>query len=465
MIDIENAAGRVLLAGFEATEFNEEVERLLADVRPAGAIFFRRNVTGIEQFRELVRRVAEALRAHQGEGAPLLAVDQEGGSVDRFRDVLGRFPSAQAVATTGDDPFVRSFGAVVGEAMAGFGLNLNFAPMLDLATEAGRAALGTRAVSGDPRQVVRFARNFLAGLARWGITGCGKHFPGLGSGAKDTHFEMAEIDQPAEQLWESDMLPFREMHGELPLIMACHAWFPSLHPEGAAPRSASLSREVITGWLRERAGFQGVIVADDLEMGAVEAGGSAGPVAVAAIEAGCDLLPVCRTPEKVREAYQALVERAGQDEAFAARLREAAARVEALQKSIREKQLVAEPPSNESDWQRVKEAIEHLREAAEHMGQAAASTSGPLREGARVARAGGGRGRAGGGGGGGGRGGPRGGRRDGPPRGDGRGRPGGRDRDRGRRGGPGDRGGRGDGRGGRGPGRPGGRPSGGDRPE
>lgn len=368
MTEFKQAAGQVLLAGFDQSAYDADLERLLTEVRPAGAIFYRPNISGIDEFSELVQQVTSTLGDRAG--LPILALDMEGGSVDRLRHVLAPLPSARAVAATDDDPFMRQFGALIGEAMAAFRLNLDFAPVLDLAAPESEPVMGSRAVSRDPATVVRFARNFVAGLNRFSVLGCGKHFPGLGSGARDTHQEMAPIETPAEQLWERDLLPFRELHDELLLMMVNHAWYPALHPPDTPPRPASLSRTVVTELLREKVGFGGVVVADDLGMSAALAGRSVGEATVAAIEAGCDLLPVCRQADLIRAAHRALVERACADPGFADRLHQAAGRIEVLQQSLRT--LAAGAPQRRPDWDGLRERIRAMAEQAEGLGQVAA---------------------------------------------------------------------------------------------
>ena len=378
MMENETAAGRLLLVGFEQNTFDEELARLLTEIRPAGVILFGHNIAGAAEFAALVQQIVQALAEHGLPGGlPLLAMDLEGGPVDQLRNVLAPFPSPRAVAATNDDLFVRDFGALVGEALASFGLNVDLAPVLDLASAPAEPVLGPRAVSADPPQVVRFGRNFLAGLTRRGVVGCGKHFPGLGSASADTHIELPRVEKPAEQLWEEDLLPFRELHNEIPLVMVSHAWYPSLEAAGEAleatgeaARPASLSSQILRELLRERIGFRGVVVSDDLGMGGMLAGRSIGEAAVAAVEAGCDLLPVCRSAESIRAAHRALVERASQEAGFGEQVQGAARRVEGLQQKL-QKAATARP---RPDWRRLSQAIQHLHGRAEDMGTLAAVT-------------------------------------------------------------------------------------------
>jgi len=437
-MDLETAVGRLLLVGIEQSARDAELARLLAEVRPGGVIFSEHNIAGAAEFADLVHQIAEALaEPAPPTGPPLLAIDLEGGRVDRLRRVLAPFPSARAIAATNDDLFMRDFGALVGESLAGFGLNVDLAPVLDLATPEAEPVLGDRAVSADPVQATRFARNFLMGLKRAGVLGCAKHFPGLGAASGDTHLEPARVEKTAERLWEEDVLPFRELHAELPLVMMSHACYPALEPEGAAPPPASLSPAIIGGLLRERIGFRGLVVSDDLGMGAVlagreragpgDAGRSVGEAAIAAVEAGCDVLLVCRDAENIRAAHRALVARARQDADFAARVESAAGRVETLQREML-KTATARGPQKAPDWDRLAEAIGHLSERAEHMGTLAAAMPRFTSAAARPQR---GRGA-------GGRGEGRGRRREGGPRGERGGRRGPGDQGSGR--GPRDRG-------------------------
>ncbi len=300
--------GRLLMIGLEGSEWDNESAQLLKDVQPGAVIFFNRNTKGA--FRDLVARVRDAL-----DGDVLLAADVEGGTVDRLRDLLARFPSVAEVAAARDDALTERFGALIGEAMSAFGLNLNLAPVLDLAGP----VMGTRAAGSKAEDVIRFARCFMKGMS---VIACGKHFPGLGAGAVDTHSEMAVINKDMEE----DLAPFRALAGELPMIMMSHASYPTLGPAGIP---ATLSPAIIGELLREKIGFRGLVVSDDLEMGGVLGSRTIGEAAVAAVDAGCQLLPICHRPDRIREAHNALRKRADADSAFAARAAAADAFVKA----------------------------------------------------------------------------------------------------------------------------------------
>lgn len=172
--DIE-ALGQLSIVGFDGTEISPRLASLLTQLQPAGVILFARNIQSPEQTWRLLRVCQKCV------ATPLFTcVDLEGGDVDRFRDALGAAPSAADVFATGDRMLYRKHGEIIGENCRALGFNVDFAPVLDLAFEASRSVMGSRAVSADPLEVATYAREFLAGLRAANVIGCGKHFPGLG---------------------------------------------------------------------------------------------------------------------------------------------------------------------------------------------------------------------------------------------------------------------------------------------
>src|SRR4051794_40701978 len=177
--------GQLLIIGFEPAEMTPSLRGLLIRIQPAGIILFARNVVSAGQTYRLLKDCQACV------SKPLFTcVDMEGGRVDRFRSAIGSFPSAADVFATGSHSFFRKHGRVIGESCRALGFNTDFAPVLDLALEASRTVMSSRAVSADPKQVVVYAREFLAGLKQAGVIGCGKHFPGLGEANLDTHYDL-----------------------------------------------------------------------------------------------------------------------------------------------------------------------------------------------------------------------------------------------------------------------------------
>src|SRR5271154_56073 len=240
--------GQLLIVGFDGTEMSPRLASLLRKIQPAGVILFARNIVGAEQTRTLLREGQKCVTA------PLFTcVDLEGGTVDRFRNVIGPAPSPAEVFATGRRELFRKHGRVIGENCRALGFNVDFAPVLDLAYEASRSVLSSRAVSDDPKQVVIYAREFLRGLADAGVLGCGKHFPGLGEATLDTHHQLPSVDKPLRKMWEQDLAPYRILRRELPFVMVSHAAFPGATPAVTKDRTpASLSKKWITDVLRKK---------------------------------------------------------------------------------------------------------------------------------------------------------------------------------------------------------------------
>lgn len=316
--------GQILIIGFDGKEMTARVSSLLTRLQPAGVILFARNIDNPEQTWRLLQDCQKCV------ATPLFTcVDLEGGAVDRFRDALGAAPAAADVFATGDRKLYRKHGEIIGQNCRSMGLNVNFAPVLDLAFEASRSVMGSRAVSADPREVVVYAREFLAGLVNAKVVGCGKHFPGLGEGNLDSHHELPLIEKALKKLWAEDLLPYRTLSRQLPMVMISHAAYPQVTREKTP---ASLSKVWITDILRKRIGYRNLVVSDDLEMGGVLSAAPIADAAVGFVRAGGDLCLICHREDYILQAHEELVKTAERDPKFARRVTEAARRVIAFKK-------------------------------------------------------------------------------------------------------------------------------------
>jgi beta-N-acetylhexosaminidase len=316
--------GQVAIVGFDGTEMTPRLSSLLARLEPAGVILFARNIRNPQQTWRLLRACQKCV------ATPLFTcVDLEGGAVDRFRDALGAAPPAADVFDTGDRKLFRRHGEIIGENCRSLGFNVDFAPVLDLAFEASRSVLGSRAVSAHPRETITFARDFLAGLRAAKVMGCGKHFPGLGEGKLDSHQELPVINKPWKELWAEDLVPYRTLCRQLPLVMISHAAYTEVTGD-LTP--ASLSRVWITDILRKRIGYRNLVVSDDLEMGGVLSAAPIGEAAVEFIRAGGDLCLICHREDSIVQAYETLIKTTERDSKFARRVAEAVRRVLAFKK-------------------------------------------------------------------------------------------------------------------------------------
>ena len=309
---LRGAVGSLLVVGLSGAELTSLERAWLRLLRPAGVILFRRNVKDAEQTRALLDEATGLCTRNS-----VRYVDVEGGTVNRLRDALAPLPSVQAVGVAarqkGRPALARQFGELIGRAVKAFGFNTTLAPVVDLALAESAEVMGSRCASADPAQVIEFAREFMAGVAAQRVISCGKHFPGLGGAASDTHFVTPEIHRTWEQLWNEDLSPYRQLHKLMPIVMTNHAAYP-VTPGKDMPASAS--RFWITTVLRNRIGYRGMILSDDLEMGGILKFLPVDEAAVEAIRAGSDLVEICHSAELILRTYEALLTAAEKSAAF-----------------------------------------------------------------------------------------------------------------------------------------------------
>jgi beta-N-acetylhexosaminidase len=309
---LRQAAGSLLVVGLSGTELTGLERAWLRLVRPGGVILFKRNVADVAQTRALLDEVTEL-------GAPhaVRCVDVEGGTVNRLRDALSPMPSAQAVGKAvekkGKDGLAREHGELIARAVKAFGFNTTLAPVVDLALPESTEVLGSRPPGAHPDAVIEYARAYLAGLEAQSVVGCGKHFPGLGGASGDTHFVTPAIERNEKQIWNEDLIPYRELHKAMPMIMMNHAAYPATPGKD---RPASASTYWITNVLRKRIGYRGIVLSDDLEMGGILKFLPVDKAAVEAVKAGSDLLEICHSAELILRSYEALISEAERSAAF-----------------------------------------------------------------------------------------------------------------------------------------------------
>ena len=282
-------SSRLFGVGVEGPVLSPREREILAEHPPFGVILFRRNIESADQLAGLIAALREL-------GTRYLFLDQEGGPVDRLRDLLAPAPSLARVARAGE---ARRAGELAGEALARLGFDVDLAPVVDRAVAgAGAVVMGERSASEDAGAVVTAAGGFLRGLHARGVGGCLKHFPGLGRARVDTHRSLPRIESDPHQL-ALDIAPFDALMEEARAIMVSHA-----AAEDGVP--ASLAPAWATTYLREILGFQGAAFSDDLEMGALDAFGDLPERSARAAAAGCDLLFVCRRIEEYPACIEAV---------------------------------------------------------------------------------------------------------------------------------------------------------------
>jgi beta-N-acetylhexosaminidase len=293
--------GQVIMTGVPGKELDGKAAKLFRKVKPGAFILFGRNIESAPQLRKLIDDLRDL-----SEIEPIITVDQEGGRVSRLRLIGSEPPNAQQLRDRNDLELIRRHGDITGRLLRLFGFNLDLCPVLDISFDDNADnSLRGRCYGKTVEQVVRNAGAFNSALKGQGIASCGKHFPGYSAASSDAHYELPRIDRTREQLDANELAVFREFIGrdapahrpyhEIDSMMICHGWYPCFEPEKTP---ATLSHRIVTDLLRSELGFDGLVMTDDLDMGAILTGFRLEDTIRLAIGAGNDMTMIChRIPE------------------------------------------------------------------------------------------------------------------------------------------------------------------------
>ena len=282
------AVGKHFLIGLQKSIIlTDHDKRLLTALQPAGIILFKNNFKhGVpyEDWLASLRELIESCRACLDRDSLLISIDHEGGAVFRPPPPITNFgPAAKWGQRSGE------VGAAMGVELRSLGINLNYAPVVDIHTNPANPVIGTRAFGTTPEIVIESARNFLLAQELEGVIGCPKHFPGHGDTSVDSHYGLPVVHRGLDELRQRELLPFAAMiQAGAKIVMSAHILYPAIDP--LLP--ATLSKPWLDGVLRDELGFEGVITTDDVGMGAVSALFDRPGAAVGALEAGCDLIMI-----------------------------------------------------------------------------------------------------------------------------------------------------------------------------
>jgi beta-N-acetylhexosaminidase len=289
-------AGQRLMVGFDGTVFSEDLALLIGDLAVAGIILFSRNIESPAQVRELCHACREHARAC---GLPplIVAVDQEGGPVARLRAPFTEFDGNAKMG--GEDDAVR-FAATTAKELLSVGINMNLAPVLDLAPAGVDSVMADRSFGADPGRVSQMGTAVIRHLQDAGVMAVAKHFPGIGRTTLDSHVDMPVLETPAELLEQSDLVPFRAaVDCGVAGVMFSHVRYPALDPEWPA----SLSGAVADRLLRREMGYGGVSMTDDLDMGAIGRHIALSTAVSRVMAAGVDLALICHRSPNIEAAH------------------------------------------------------------------------------------------------------------------------------------------------------------------
>jgi beta-N-acetylhexosaminidase len=323
---VESRVGQLFMCGMPGTEVDEETNRLIRDCNPGGIILFSRNIEGPLQVARLCLDLQQ--RALEYHGAPLfLAVDQEGGKVARLREPFTLFPGNAAIGVS-DQPLKQAleFGRVTAVEMKLVGLNMDLAPVVDVRRGEIEKHLDGRSFGENPQHVGLLGKAVIRALQENGIMAVAKHFPGLGRASRDPHFHLPRIEVDTNELLSINLPPFKAaIEAGVSGLMSSHAVYPSLDPD----MPATLSSSILSTLLRVKIGFEGLVLTDDLEMGAIASHWSVPEGASGALVAGADLLLICKDQNLVRQSAALIIERILSGQIPLQRLEEACQRVAA----------------------------------------------------------------------------------------------------------------------------------------
>lgn len=319
MRELRKDAGQMIIAGIAGKTLPDTVARSLQDDELAGLILFRRNLGEIEEIAELTGAIHAAAPS-----VPFVAIDQEGGAVQRIKAPLTVWPPMLEVAACKDADLVARVGEALADEIAWLGFNLNFAPVADIHTRDENPIIGDRAFGRTPEEVARYAGAFTAGMTIAGVMPCAKHFPGHGDTTVDSHLELPVMETTLETMRSRELAPYRALiQAKLPMIMSAHIVFPALDPKLPATLSPALIAELLRSELR----FDGLVVSDDLNMRALADHYASEEMVTLGLRAGIDIFLVCEHEERRVEAFEALV-RLGESSALdRQRIAQAAKRV------------------------------------------------------------------------------------------------------------------------------------------
>jgi beta-N-acetylhexosaminidase len=296
-----DSLGQLILTGVPGTELDRETAELFRQIQPGGFILFGRNIESATQLRKLIDDLRDLSQIE-----PIITIDQEGGRVSRLRLIGNEPPSAQQLREKGDEALVRRHGEITGELLRLFGFNLDLCPVLDISfdDEADNSLRG-RCYGRTVEEVIALAGIFNDAMRAQGILNCGKHFPGYSAAPVDAHHELPRIDRTREELEGAELAVFRHFAQEVDSMMICHGWYPCFEPE---KRPASLSRKIISELLRHEMRFRGLIMTDDLDMGAILNDYGLDETIRRAIAAGNDLVMICHRVASIAQVYETLAQ-------------------------------------------------------------------------------------------------------------------------------------------------------------
>jgi beta-N-acetylhexosaminidase len=293
--------GQMVLAGIDGTTINAQAKALIQDYQVGGIIFYKINLTNTRQTIELVNSLKES---NSRNTIPLwLSLDEEGGRVTRLPDELHKFPTNAVIGQANNEKFSFAAGSTMGLELKAYGMNMDFAPVLDINSNPDNPVIGNRSFGANASVVSKLGVQTMKGLQSQSIVSVVKHFPGHGDTSVDSHIGLPVVQNDLNRLRKLELVPFAEaIKNKADAVMVAHILLPKID----AKNPASFSKTIITGILRKELGFQGLVISDDMTMGAIATNYDLGEAAVKAVQAGTDVILVGHEYEKEVKVILAL---------------------------------------------------------------------------------------------------------------------------------------------------------------
>ena len=286
----------MLLTGFEGTHINSKLEELIIVRRIGGVILFERNFENPEQLNRLISELQSLAMSCPASVPLFISVDQEGGRVSRLKAPFSAFPYPSCLGKARSDQLARRFGLALGQEMFSVGINMLYAPVLDVNTNPKNPIIGQRSLSDEPELAGRLGKAVIEGICEAGVLPVGKHFPGHGDTDRDSHLELPYVNRNINSLKKTELKPFAEaIKNGLEVIMTAHV----VYSEWDSKLPATFSHQILKNILRKELGFDGLVITDDLEMKAIEKHIPFDSISRLGSSAGVDLYLICHDCEKI----------------------------------------------------------------------------------------------------------------------------------------------------------------------
>ncbi|MFS0749394.1 beta-N-acetylhexosaminidase [Oceanobacillus sp. 1P07AA] len=300
-MSLDEKIGQMIVGGIDGTELNNDTQDMIENYHVGGVILFADNIESKTQTTNLMNDIK---KVNDNNPYPLLlGVDEEGGSVTRMPDEIISLPPSGSIGKEQDQELAFEVGTLLGKQMRGLGFNLDFAPVLDVNSNPDNPVIGERSYGDDPHLVSEMGVQTMKGIENEGIISVVKHFPGHGDTSEDSHLELPKVDKSLKELSDLELIPFENAISEgADVVMIAHILLPQIETE----YPSSMSEDIITGLLREDMGFDGVVISDDLTMGAITEDFRIEEAAIQSVKAGSDIVLIAHHPDAVTSVHKEL---------------------------------------------------------------------------------------------------------------------------------------------------------------